>query len=122
VFTAGTTIPANGYLIIAENPTAFTAYYGALPSGANVLGPFQNGTRLSNGGEQVQIVRPGDQEYGRERFWIRTERVKYDDDIPWPLSADGDGDSLNQKTPDVAGANYGNDVINWQAIAPNPGQ
>jgi hypothetical protein len=122
IFPSGTSIPAKGYLIIAENPTAFTAYYGALPSGANVLGPFQNGTRLSNGGEQVQIVRPGDQEYGRERFWIRTERVKYDDDIPWPLSADGDGDSLNQKTPDVAGANYGNDVINWQAIAPNPGQ
>ena len=125
VFTAGTTIPANGYLIIADDPTAFTNYYGSMPSGVNVIGPFQNGTALSNGGERLQIVRPGDQEYGKDRFWIRTERVTYDDEAPWPVDADGnngDGDSLQQKTPDVAGANYGNDVDNWQAAAPDPGQ
>ncbi len=123
VFLPGTTIPAGSYLIIAQDPTAFTAYYGAMPAGVQVLGPFLNDTALSNGGEQVQIVRPGDQEYGRERFWIRTERVTYDDDPPWPTSADGDdGHSLHQKTPDVPGANYGNDVINWKAAAPSPGQ
>ena len=93
-----------------------------MPPGVNVLGPFQNTTALSNGGEQIQVVRPGDQEYGKDQFWIRKERVTYDDDAPWPISADGDGDSLHQKTPDTAGANYGNDVINWQALGPNPGQ
>jgi hypothetical protein len=121
-FPANTTIPAYGYLILAGNPSAFTAYYGPMPSGVAVLGPFENGTALSNGGEQVQIVRPGDQEYGKDRYWIRTERVTYDDVAPWPTSPDGGGDCLRQKTPDTAGANYGNDVINWQAAAPNPGR
>ncbi len=122
VFPTGTTIPANSYLIIAEDPAAFTSYYGSMPAGVNVIGPFQNTTALSNGGEQIQIIRPGDQEYGKDRFWFRTDRVTYDDDAPWPISADGDGDSLQQKTPDVAGANYSNDVINWKADTPNPGQ
>jgi hypothetical protein len=121
VFPPGTTIPANGYLIIAENPTAFTSYYGTMPSGVAVLGPFANDTALRNGGERVQIVRPGDQEYGEPRYWIRTERVTYDNETPWPVSADGDGDALHQKTPDTPGANYGNDVINWQAAPPTPG-
>lgn len=122
VFPADTTIPAYGYLIIAGDPSAFTNYYGAMAPGVDVLGPFENETALSNGGEQVQIVRPGDREYGRDRYWIRTERVTYDDDAPWPISADGDGDSLHQKTPELEGSNYGNDVINWQAAAPDPGQ
>ena len=122
IFPADTTIPAGGYLIIAKDPTAFTAYYGTMPSGVDVLGPFQDGTSLSNKGEQLQIVRPGDQEYGSERYWIRTERVTYDDETPWPTSPDGLGDALHQKTPDTAGANYGNDVINWQSAAPSPGQ
>lgn len=122
VIPANTTIPPHGYLIIAGDPTAFSNYYGAMPSGVAVLGPFQNETALSNGGEQIQIVRPGDQEYGQARFWIRTERVTYDDAAPWPVSADGDGDSLHQKTPDMTGANYGNDVVNWEAAEPSPGQ
>ncbi len=122
VFPSGTTIPANGYVIIAQDPTAFTAYHGAMPNGVDVLGPFENDTKLSNGGEQIQIVRPGDQEYGGDRYWIRTERVTYDDTAPWPVEADGAGDALHQKTPDTAGSNYGNDVINWMADTPSPGQ
>lgn len=121
VFPAGTTIPTNSYLIIAGDPTAFTSYYGSMPPGVNVIGPFQNATALSNGGEQLQIVCPGDQEYGKSRFWFRTERVTYDDDAPWPINADGGGDSLHQKTPDTVGSNYGNDIINWQADDPSPG-
>lgn len=122
LFPANTTIPAGGYLIIAADPAAFSSYYGAMPSGVDVIGPFQNDTALNNGGEQVQIVRPGDKEYGSDRYWIRTERVTYDDADPWPTSPDGGGDVLKQKTPDTAGANYSNDVINWQAAAPDPGQ
>ena len=122
IFPSGTTIPANGYLIIAADPTAFTAYYGTMPSGVDVVGPFADDTKLSNGGEQIQIVRPADLEYGGDRYWIRSERVTYDDATPWPISADGDGDALHQKTPDTAGSNYGNDVINWMADSPSPGQ
>jgi len=119
-FPAATVIPANGYLIIAKDPAAFTDCYGQMPAGVDVL-PMGDSS-LSNGGERVQIVRPGDQEYGRERFWIRSERVTYGDAAPWPTEADGGGMSLSQKTPDTAGANYGNDADNWQATTPNPGQ
>jgi hypothetical protein len=119
-FPAATVIPANGYLIIAKDPAAFTNYYGEMPAGVDVI-PMGDSS-LGNGGERLQIVRPGDQEYGKERFWIRSERVTYGDGAPWPTGADGEGMSLSQKTPDTAGANYGNDAANWQATMPNPGQ
>ncbi len=117
VFPAGTTIPAGGILIVAENPTAFTAYYGTMPSGVQVLGPFAGGTKLDNGGETIRLVRPGDREYGKERFWIGAEQISYDDASPWPTSADGGGHSLHRIYP----AQYGDDVINWQAGLPAPG-
>ncbi|MBN1126310.1 MAG: lamin tail domain-containing protein [Sedimentisphaerales bacterium] len=119
-FPPDTSIPGNGFLIVAKDPTAFTAYYGSL-SGVQVLGPFANDTSLDNGGERVQLVMPGDMEYGQERYWIRLDRVTYDDELPWPIEADGLGQSLSQKTPDTVEANYGNDVENWQATTPNPG-
>ncbi len=122
VFPADTTIPAGGLLILTEDPAAFTAYYGPMPAGVSVLGPFENGTQLSNGGERVEIVRPGDLEYGNPRYWIRAERLTYDDETPWPPSPDGGGDSLHHKSPDTSGVNYSNDVINWQAAPPGPGQ
>ncbi|MBN1817093.1 MAG: lamin tail domain-containing protein, partial [Sedimentisphaerales bacterium] len=119
-FPPNTIIPAGGYLILAKNPAAFTAYYGSLP-GVQVLGPFENDTSLDNGGERIQLVMPGDKEYGQDRYWIRLDRVSYDDEFPWPIEADGLGKSLSQKTPGTFGANYGNDVENWQATNPNPG-
>ena len=122
VFPPDTTIPARGRLIVARDPAAFTAYYGSMPAGVAVLGPFENDTKLDNAGERLQLSMPGDQEYGQDRYWIRIDRVNYDDEAPWPVEADGLGKSLSQKTPDVAGANYGNDVINWHATDPNPGQ
>ncbi|HOL88288.1 MAG TPA: lamin tail domain-containing protein [Anaerohalosphaeraceae bacterium] len=117
VFPSGTTIPAGGILIVAENPTAFAAYYGSMPSGVQVFGPFANGTKLDNGGETVRLARPGDQEYGVERFWISAEEISYDDVSPWPTSADGGGYSLHRIHP----SQYGDDVINWQAGLPAPG-
>jgi hypothetical protein len=119
VFPAGTTIPAGGLLIVAKNPTALKAYYGAaIPAGVAVLGPFANDTSLSNGGEKIRLSRPGDQELGLERFWIRAEQVSYDDETPWPLEPDGTGKVLNR----IAPTTYGNDVTNWQAANPTPGQ
>ena len=118
------TIPANGYLIVARNPNAFTLQHGPMPDGVEVVGPFDpkdDPTSLSNGGEKLTLSRPGDLELGKERYYIRTDQVNYDDKYPWPIEADGDGMSLSQKTPDTVGSNYGNDVINWQATVPNPG-
>lgn len=119
IFPANTTIPAGGLLIVAKNPTALKSYYGAaIPANVAVLGPFANDTALSNGGEKIRLSRPGDQELGKERFWIRAEQVTYDDAAPWPLEPDGTGKVLKRITPTT----YGNDVTNWQAANPSPGQ
>jgi hypothetical protein len=118
-FPMDTTIPAGGIIIIAKNPTAFQAYYaGQLPAGTVVFGPFANDTSLSNGGEKVRLCRAGDQSYGKPRNYIRIDQVNYDDESPWPVSADGQGHSLTRINP----AAYGNDVGNWTAAAPSPGQ
>jgi len=117
-FPMDTTIPAGGILIIARNPSAFTAYYGGqMPAGTVVLGPFANDTNLSNGGEKVRLCRAGDQLLGKPRNYIRIDQVNYDDESPWPVGADGQGQSLTRVNP----AAYGNDVGNWTAAAPSAG-
>ncbi|NLH16281.1 MAG: hypothetical protein GX455_06860, partial [Phycisphaerae bacterium] len=71
-----------------------------------------------NAGEKVRLSRPGDQEYGQERYYIRAEQVSYDDVAPWPTEPDGTGQVLQRIDP----AAYGNDAQNWQAGDPSPGQ
>ena len=96
------------------------AEHGSLGQGVDVL-QWDSGA-LDNGGERIQIVRPADKEFGKDRYWIRLDRVNYEVDYPWPTEPDGDGKSLSQKTPNTEGANYGNDVFNWQITEPNPGE
>ena len=87
------------------------------------MGPFENDTKLSNGGEKLDLSMPGDQEAG-VRYYIRVDRVNYSagshpvGDDPWYISADGAGDSLDRIDDEL----YGNDVANWQAVSPSPGQ
>ena len=117
-FPLNTQIPAGGILILAKNPTAFMAYYGAtLPAGTPVLGPFAADTSLSNGGEKVRLCKPGEQAFGKARAWIRAEQVTYDDESPWPVEPDGGGKTLRRLAP----AAYGNDPANWTAADPTPG-
>ncbi len=108
-FPANTTIPAGGRIIVAKTPTL----YGG-PS-STVLGPYDGA--LDNGGEELEIQIPGDQEYGQARYWIPIDKVDYDDVAPWPTGADGGGDSLKRINADA----YGRDYSNWQAVTPTPG-
>ncbi|HUT47432.1 MAG TPA: hypothetical protein VMX36_14220, partial [Sedimentisphaerales bacterium] len=76
-----------------------------------------------NGGEKVQLSKPGDQLDGT-RYYIRVDRVNYSDGFhpfgedPWPLGPDGYGQSLTRKVP----ADYGNDPENWSGADPSPGR
>jgi len=80
--------------------------------------------KLSNGGEKIQLSKPGDVDGQGVRQWIRVDRVVYSDgshpvgEDPWPMEADGVGLSLSRMVP----SDYGNDVVNWQAAEPSPGQ
>ncbi|HOL88382.1 MAG TPA: lamin tail domain-containing protein [Anaerohalosphaeraceae bacterium] len=117
-FPPNTEIPAGGVLIVAKNPSVLRAYYGSqIPAGVPVLGPFENDTSLSNGGEKVRLCRPGEQPFGKTRSWIRVDQVAYDDDFPWPNQPDGGGAALQRLSLSA----YGNDPANWTAGAPSPG-
>ena len=117
-FPPGTTIPANGYLIVAKNPAVFTdpeQRYGTV--GATVLGPFENGTNLSNGGELLELSMPGDTDLQGTRYYIHVDSVDYDDEDLWPAAPDGGGPVLDR----IDDALYGDDVVNWQSQTANPG-
>jgi hypothetical protein len=96
-----------------------------------LFGPY--GGALSDGGASVEIERPdAPQPPARPDAgfvpYVRVDRVRYDDDAPWPLEADGvkldpfaansPGYCLVRKKPEE----YGSDVANWLASAPSAGQ
>ncbi|MDH4240989.1 MAG: lamin tail domain-containing protein, partial [Phycisphaerae bacterium] len=126
-FSAGpvVTIKAYGYLILAKDLTSFTARYGGMPPGVQVLDGYSGW--LSNAGEMLQIGMPGDIDDEGTRHYIRIDRVTYSDgfhpeDCPggvdlWPREADGLGKSLSRKEA----GDYGNDVANWEAATLSPG-
>jgi hypothetical protein len=124
-FPSGTTIPANGYLLVVKTtPTYFRTRY-SVPSGVTVLGPY--GGNLSNAGEKLELVKPTDTDELGQIVYTRVDRVVYSDgshpaDCPegvdlWPKEPDGGGKTLSRKFP----LSYGNDPNNWQAAIPSPG-
>jgi len=82
---------------------------------------------LDNGGEPLQLSKPGAADADGHQPWIAVDRVVYSDgshgvDLPdgvdpWPIGADGFGLSLTRISPE----GYGNDPNNWQAAAGSPG-
>ncbi|MBN1669828.1 MAG: lamin tail domain-containing protein [Kiritimatiellae bacterium] len=108
-FPTQTVLAAGEYVLVTEtNETAFRAVDPGVPGGVRVFGPYSG--RLGNGGESVKLWRP-DAPDPAGVPWILVDRVQYDDNSPWPESADGDGPSLERQDP----AAYGNDAVNWIA-------
>ena len=109
VFQPDTVIGAGEYILVAKNPTKYT-------SGAyDVYGPYTG--KLQNGGEQIEIQIPGDQEYDKLRYWIPLEKIDYDNELPWP-DTNGNDYSIHRKNTEI----YGRDHSNWQAKLPSPGE
>jgi hypothetical protein len=120
VFPLNTTLGASKRMVLVRNPAAFTERFGsALPAGTVVL-QWTSG-KLDNAGEKLQLSQPGDK-VGATRYYIPIDTVKYSDQTPWPVAADGTGPSLYRKLPTFAGKNYGNDPANWSASTPTPGR
>ncbi len=124
-FPAGTTIPANGVLLVVPfdpmadlaSLAAFQARYG---SNAPVIGPYSGS--LDNAGESLELWRPDTPQSPSSPDagfvpHLLVERVSYDDELPWPVGADGRGMSLQR----LVAADYGNDPVNWQASLPTAG-
>lgn len=101
-------------LLLVRDAAAFSAQF-TVPEGTRVLQWTSGG--LSNGGEGIELSRPGDVDEAGVRQWVRIDRVNYGDDTLWPVEADGRGMSLTRADEDA----YGNDVVNWIAALPTPG-
>jgi hypothetical protein len=80
-FPAGTIIPANGYLIVAESPAGITAVHN-LPLSV-VFGPWSGS--LSHGNDQIIL---------EDASGNPADGVHYFGDRPWPAAAHGGGSSL----------------------------
>jgi hypothetical protein len=74
----GSVLPPKGFYVAASKPAKFYEYYGMNPSG-NFKG------NLSNAGEFILI---------NDRSSRKILSFTFSDDYPWPVSADGDGNSL----------------------------
>ena len=101
-------------MILTRSPSLFNVAY-SVPSGTKVV-QWSTG-RLSNEGEQLQLVRPAGVDAFNVRHYARVDRVTYGIATPWPSAAAGTGASLVKIYKDQ----YGNDSINWTTATPNPG-
>lgn len=100
-------------IILTRNITSFQNTYGT-----SATRKFQwTAGVIDNGGETLQIAKPGGVDGLNITQYIRIDRVAYDDVFPWPTSPDGNGTALTK----VAPHEYGNDFTNWIATTANPG-
>ncbi len=124
-FDLGATIAAGETVVILpfnpDNPAnvgrvaAFRAHYG-IGSDVRLLGGF--GGALSDSLERLQFQRPGTPVGDPQiipRLW--EDEVIYDDRAPWPISADGGGDSLQRSAPTYNGSHS----TSWSPASPTPG-
>ena len=81
---AGTTIPSQGYLVVAADANWVLATYGDIP----VVGDFEG--RLSNQGEVIRLVDP---------WGNLADEVDYLAGGHWPNLAHGDGSSMELRNP-----------------------
>lgn len=81
-------LEAGESLYLVANEDAFALRY---PGAGPVAGAFHNDTNLSNAGEHIRVVDARDQ--------VLCD-FTYDDDSPWPESADGHGYSLAVLDPE----------------------
>jgi hypothetical protein len=84
----------------------------SVPSGVAVFGPYTS--VLNNGGEKIELSRPGEPDPDGTVPMIEVVRLAYEDVSPWPVEADGAGWSLQLKQTDL----YGNDPNNWGITIP----
>ena len=109
------TLAAGERLLMVRDEAALRARFLNVSSATQIFQWHDSG--LSNGGERLELSRPGDIDELGNRQWVRIDRVNYGDGDLWPTEADGGGPSLRR----IDERAYGNDVANWMASEPTPG-
>ncbi len=85
-FPVGTSIPANGFIVVSNDVAAFNAAH----PGVTAVGPFSGG--LSDSGERLVL---------KDALGNIVDEVNYRDGKPWPQFADGGGSSLELRDPNA---------------------
>jgi hypothetical protein len=126
-FPQNVTLPAGGYLLLvnfdpvanATSLAAFRSKYGVATS-VPIYGPY--GGNLNNTGESIELLKPDPPQlppHPDAGFvpYVLVEEINYSALSPWPVGADGSGNSLQRKV----GNNFGNDPANWLVALPTAG-
>lgn len=85
VMESGTILQGDGYLVIARDLTMFQTKF---PAVVNVIGNMNSG--LNGAGEEIFLYNSSGK---------LVDSLTYDDNLPWPVEADGGGSSLELKNP-----------------------
>jgi len=100
-FPAGTSIPADGYLVICKDAKLFQKYYEFEAAGVFAGSLNRNGDQLELRDAKDQVV----------------DTIRYKAGAPWPSSADGCSSSLERICPNSPG----DSSDNWAASPPAKG-
>ncbi len=124
-FAPGTSLPANGYLVVVSfdpvaDPVSLALFHATNGTNMTVVGPYAG--KLDNNGEAIELQKPDapqtvpGPDFGLAPY-IVADRVVYGDAAPWPVSPDGSGAALAKTTATL----YGNEPLNWQGAPSTPG-
>ena len=98
-FTSGQLAPGESILLV-EDISAFESAH-SVDAAARVVGQFENGTGLNNGGERLKLD---------DATGSTVVEIAYNDKLPWPEAADGGGSSLQLMSPDAPDSG-----LSWRA-------
>ena len=82
-----TIIDSGGYIVLAQDVNAFFNFFNETQ---NVFGPFEFG--LSGGGESISLF---------DISGVLIDQLEYDDALPWPIEPDGNGPTLELRSPEL---------------------
>ncbi len=108
-------------LVVGFNPTntaqlaAFRARYG-ISNNLAVYGPWLG--KLDNSGETLELKQPGAPDDTAIVPYYMIDKIAFTDQTPWPVGADGIGNSLQRRS----NTGYGNDPTNWFAAGITAGR
>ena len=116
--------PGETILVVGFDPTTdsvssnnFRSHYG-ISAGTTLLGPWSDGP-LRNDSGTVRLQRP-DEPYPADPSQysqVTEDELRYLARDPWPVSAAGNGESLNRSSVSL----FGNFASSWLGKEPSPG-
>lgn len=107
-FAPGTVITNRQFIVVSKNRFAHAATYGA----TNLVGG-EFPAELDNGGETVSLIKPG----ATPEQDLVVDRVRYDNETPWPSGAAGQGYALqliDNREDNSRVSNWAGDASGWR--------